>query len=77
MSRSSSSAGTAAGATQTLLLTSGGCLQPWSATLKAVRDIRQLIHNGIPSRTAYIEPEIDIDRDLYLRRRIFTKVDLL
>ena len=64
-------------AIQNLRLCPQGHLHPWLATLKAIQNIRQLIHNGIPSRTTYSEPDINVDKDLYLRRRIFTKVGTL
>lgn len=67
-------AGTASSAIQFLTLSSGGNLEPWIATHDTIRNVRQLAHNSMPSRTRYIEPEPDYTRDIYLRRRVFTKV---
>ena len=64
-------------AIQNLQLCPQGYLHPWLATLKAIPNICQLIHNGIPSRTTHSEPDINVDKDLYLRRWIFTKVSTL
>lgn len=69
-----SSLDTAAAATHFLALSSGGYNEPWSANLSTIRNIRQMVHNSLPSRQRFIEPEAEDGSELYIRRRIFTKV---
>lgn len=69
-----SSPDTAAAATHFLALSSGGYNEPWGANLSTIRNIRQMVHNSLPSRHRFLEPDAEDDSELYIRRRIFTKV---
>lgn len=38
--------------------------------------IRQLVHSSLEGTHAFVEPEISGTRNIYLQRRVFTKVKL-
>ena len=66
---------TAVRATQHLSLHSGGFDEPWSHMQKGLRNIRQLVHNTLSRGSArHVEPIPDINEDIYLTRRVFSKV---
>ena len=61
-------------AVQYISLTSGGFTAQWAATHQAIKNIRQLCHNSLPGAETFIEPDVDPNSDLYVRRRVFIKV---
>jgi hypothetical protein len=61
-------------AVQYISLSSGGFTAQWAATHRAVKNIRQLCHNSLPGAETFIEPDVDPNSDLYVRRRVFIKV---
>jgi hypothetical protein len=61
-------------AVQFIALSSGGFKDQWIATQQAVRNLRQLGHNSIQNGQQFIEPEVSPERNIFLRRRVFTKV---
>ena len=65
---------TAVSAAHFLVLGSGGYKEPWDTNLSSIRDIRQMVHNSLPSRVHYIEPDVVSESDLYMRCKVFTKV---
>jgi hypothetical protein len=61
-------------ACQHIWLGSGGHALQWDQTISAIRHIKQLVHNSIEGASA--APVIQRTGDLYLQRRVFTKVRL-
>lgn len=66
---------TAVRASQYLTLSSGGYDAAWYATLSGIRNLRQLVHNSLTRQgRRFEEPLAGIEDDIYLTRRVFTKV---
>ena len=59
---------------QFINLTSGGQKDIWKATQEGVRLVRQLVHCSLEGASPFIEPPCDGGKNLYLQRRVFTKV---
>lgn len=65
-------------ATNYIALESGGFDEPWKGMQKGIRDIRQMIHNRLSQGVSRREERIpDVNDDIYLSRRIFTRVSCL
>jgi hypothetical protein len=59
-------------ASQHIWLTSGGHSHQWDQTLSAIRNIKQLVLSSVEGASA--ENVVLGTSDLYLQRRVFTKV---
>ena len=71
---SSRDSSTAVSAGHFLVLGSGGYKEPWDANLSSICDIRQMVHNSLPSWVHYVEPDVVLESDLYMCCKVFTKV---
>lgn len=62
-------------AKQHISLCSHGQSEPWVPVLEGLRNIRQLVHNSLTRGVSRrVEPEASRDDDIYVSRRVFSKV---
>lgn len=55
-------------------IASAGNRAPWDAFQQAVKNLRQLVHNTLGGNNRYVEPEPNRSRDIFMQRRVFSKV---
>lgn len=65
----------ASGATQWIKLSSGGCLDAWSVQRQTIFNIQNIIRQSLGDGSEWHSPEEgELQSDLLLSRRVFTKV---
>jgi hypothetical protein len=61
-------------AVQFISLSSGGFTDQWVATHRTIKNLRQLCHNSLQSSQSFTKLDLNAADDIYVRRRVFTKV---